>query len=286
MKKLNTILSLASVVLTSFLLVFLIFAWYVTNKVANVSDGTGNVADLEQLLDTAEYYNFQTVNGNAYTVKHYVKHTFGDNEDRVQIRFYNDDGTQIQNPSQGGYDGHFEMNEFDYLKQGCTKYMIKLTLKQGKTLGSLQFLSTSKYFIGFSDGSGDGSVTEVSGLSMSSVIKFGRLTTPPTISNDHSSVTITNVPSDDENAANHYEHFEYTNGGYEYSGAITSTRKTLISGVSPATENDSVVEYLLVDYNVDALNAFYGYNLMTSSRWTNPSVPQFTTLDFKIFVLG
>ena len=183
MKKFNTILSFASLVFTSFLLVFLIFAWYVTNKVASVTDGTGAVADLDELLDTAEYYNFQSVSGNVYTVRQYVKHTFGANEDRVQIRYYENDGTQIAEPDTSlndGYDGEFKMNEFDYLKQGFSKYLIKLTLKEGKTLGHLQFLSTASYFIGFSNGSGNGSVTSVSDLSMSSVIKFGVLTTTPT----------------------------------------------------------------------------------------------------------
>ena len=289
MKKFNTILSFASLVFTSFLLVFLIFAWYVTNKVASVTDGTGAVADLDELLDTAEYYNFQSVSGNVYTVRQYVKHTFGANEDRVQIRYYENDGTQIAEPDTSlndGYDGEFKMNEFDYLKQGFSKYLIKLTLKEGKTLGHLQFLSTASYFIGFSNGSGNGSVTSVRDLSMSSVIKFGVLTTTPTFGANNSTVTITGGPSDNPNDANHYEHFEYANNGYDYNGAITASTKTLISNVPPATANDSVVIYLLVDYNVDALNAFYGYNLQTSGEWTNPTAPQFTNLDFKIFILG
>lgn len=292
MKKFNTILSFASLVLTSFLLVFLLFAWYVTNKTASVTDATGSVADLEQLLDTAEYYNFQSVSGNVYTVRQYVKHTFGEHEERIQIRYYENNGTQIENPNTGqngvydGYDGNFQMNEFDYLKQGFSKYLIKLTLKEGKTLGHLQFLSTASYFIGFSNGSGNGSVTSVSDLSMSSVIKFGQLTTTPTFGANNSTVTITDGPSDNPNDANHYEHFEYTNNGYDYNGAITASKKTLVSNVPPDNENDSVVIYLIVDYNVDALNAFYGYNLQTSSEWTNPTAPQFTNLDFKIFILG
>ena len=254
-----------------------------------VTDGTGSVADIEKILDTAEYYNFQSVSNNVYTVKQYVKHAFGDNEDRTQIRYYENNGTQVANPNtsgEEGYDGNFKMNEFDYLKQDVSKYLIKLTLKPGKALGSLQFLSTASYFIGFSSGGGDGSVTNVSSLSMSSVIKFGQLTTAPTIGNLHSTVTITNEPTDDINTPNHYEHFDYTHDGFEYHGAITTTKKTIVGGMTPATENDSVVIYLLIDYNVDALNAFYGYNLSTSSNWNDPKAPQFTSLDFKIFLLG
>ena len=289
MKKLKILFNLITLALTTGLLVMITVAWYAVNKTASVTDGTGSVADIEKVLDTAEYYNFQSANGTTYTVKHYVKHAFGDNEDRTQIRYYANNGTQIANPDttgNQGYDGEFKMNEFDYLKQDISKYLIKLTLKPGKSLGSLQFLSTASYFIGFSNGSGDGSVTNVSGLSMSSVIKFGQLTTAPTIGNLHSTVTITNEPSDDLNAPNHYEHFDYTHDGFEYTGAITTTKKTIVGGMTPATENDRVVIYLLIDYNVEALNAFYGYNLSTSSRWTNPAAPEFTSLDFKIFLLG
>ena len=291
MKKLNTILSFASLVFTSFLLVFLIFAWYATNKTASVNDATGSVADLDNIVEKVEYYNFQAANGNTYTVRQYVKHQFGDNEDRTQIRYYSNDGTEIESPDttgKEGYDGHFEMNKFDFLKQGFSKYLIKLTLKPGKSLGHLQFLSNASYFIGFDGSEGNGSVTNVSNLSMSSVIKFGVLTTTPTIAADKKTVTITETISDDSNATNHYEHFDYThvvnNITYEYNGAISQNKKTLVSGLQPADENDSVVVYLLVDYNVDALNAFYGYNLSTSGNWSG--APQFTNLDFKIFILG
>ena len=289
MKKLKIIFNLITLALTTGLLVMITVAWYAVNKTASVTDGTGSVADIEKILDTAEYYNFQSVNNNVYTVKQYVKHAFGDNEDRTQIRYYENNGTQIANPNttgNQGYDGNFKMNEFNYLKQDISKYLIKLTLKPGKSLGGIQFLSTASYFIGFSNDGGNGSVTDVSSLSMSSVIKFGQLTETPIIANNHSTVTITNEPSDDINNPNHYEHFDYTHDDFEYTGAITTTKKTIVGGITPAKETDSVVIYLLIDYNVDALNAFYGYNLSTSSKWENPRAPQFTNLDFKIFLLG
>ena len=289
MKKLKIIFNLITLALTTGLLVMITVAWYAVNKTASVTDGTGSVADIEKILDTAEYYNFQSVNNNVYTVKQYVKHAFGGNEDRTQIRYYENNGTQIANPNttgNQGYDGNFKMNEFNYLKQDVSKYLIKLTLKPGKSLGGIQFLSTASYFIGFSNDGGNGSVTDVSSLSMSSVIKFGQLTEAPIIANNHSTVTITNEPSDDINDPNHYEHFDYTHDDFEYTGAITTTKKTIVGGMTPAKETDSIVIYLLIDYNVDALNAFYGYNLSTSSKWEKPRAPQFTSLDFKIFLLG
>lgn len=283
MKKLKLIFNFISLALTTGLLVMITVAWYAVNKTANVTASAGSVADIDNIVDTVEYYNFVSATGNVYTVRQYVKDVRGTNADKVQIRYYDNEDAVIANPDttgNDGYDGHFAMNKFDYLKQGFSKYLIKITLKQGKSLGALQFLSTANYFIGFS-GSGDGSVATPTNLSLSSVIKFGYLPTAPTIGNNHSTVTITNEPSDDSNAANHYEHFEYTNGGNEYYGAISASKKTLINGIS-AGANDTVVVYLLVDYNLDALNAFYGYNL--SQNWN--SAPEFSNLDFKIFIIG
>ena len=297
MKKFNTILSFASLVFTSFLLVFLIFAWYATNKTANVNNAVGSVADIDNIVDKVEYYNFQSYNSSThtYTVRQYVKHQLGEHEDKTQIRYYNNNGTQVDNPNTNennldGYDGHFEMNQFDYLKQGFSKYLVKITLKPGENLGALQFLSSASYFIGF-ENNGNGALTSsIDNLSMSSVIKFSYLTAAPTIGTNHSTVTIATDPSDDpddQEAVDHYQHFDYTNDGVEYNGAISSSKKTIASNLTPA-ENTSLVIHVLVDYNINALNAFYGYNLSTSGGWTSldPSAPQFTNLDFKIFILG
>ena len=116
MKKLKILFNLITLALTTGLLVMITVAWYAVNKTASVTDGTGSVADIEKILDTAEYYNFQSVSNNVYTVKQYVKHAFGDNEDRTQIRYYENNGTQIASPDTSGnqgYDGNFKMNEFD-----------------------------------------------------------------------------------------------------------------------------------------------------------------------------
>ena len=94
-------------------------------------------------------------------------------------------------------------------------------------------------------------------------------------------MTITGEPSDDPQDGNHYEHFEYTNNDNDYFGAISASKKTLINGISAGVD-DTIVIHLLVDYNLEALNAFYGYNL--SKTWT--TAPEFNTLDFKIFILG
>ncbi len=281
MKKLNSILSIISLCITSFLLVLLVFAWYATNKVANVNDGVGSVADLDDIVDTVEYYNFKNASGTTYTVRQYVKQVYGANGDKTQLRYFNNEnegGGALTPPTDPmlGYDGKFQMNEFDYLKQGFSKYLIKITLKTGKSLSKVQFLSTAGYFIGYDSNGGNGSVTTVSSLSMSSVIKFGYLTNNVSIAANHSTVTFTDNVS--------YQHFEYTNAGNEYTGAISVSKKDVVSSLSPANAQSQVTFYLLIDYNLEALNAFYGNNLSNSDSWVGS--PQFNVLDFKIFILG
>lgn len=286
MKKLNTILSFISLSVTSFLLVLLVFAWYTTNKSANVRKSIGMVSDVEDIVESIEYFNFKSVSGNQYTVRQYVKDTHGVNSDITQIRYYYNEalnegaGQEVPNPATvanpDGYDGKFVMNEFDYLKQGFSKYLIKVTLKEDKIVSDLSFISTAEYFIGYTnDSASDGSVTDVSGLSMSSVVKFGVLTSTPTISSDFRTVTF----EDDAT----YSHFEYTNNSNEYTGAISASSQTIAQNLVPASGTKLSI-YILIDYNLDALNAFYGNNLSTSSDWETS--PKFTELDFRIFIIG
>lgn len=57
MKKVNLILSVISLTVTSFLIVLIIFAWYATNKTANVSAGIGHTkgTDYDLTLQRGEY---------------------------------------------------------------------------------------------------------------------------------------------------------------------------------------------------------------------------------------
>lgn len=287
MKKLHTILSIISLAITSFLLTLVVFAWYVTNKTANVSEAVGNVNDIEDIVDYVEYFNFENRNGNEYTVRHYVKDTHGDNADKTQIRYYqNEDrgGRQISNPDTTGTQGYnqdglgsFIMNKYDYAKEAYSKYLVQITLKPGKRLSNLQFISDASYFIGFSsDSSSNGSTTNVLDLSMSAVIKFGYLTNP-TISNDKRTVTF-------DDSSVQYNNFEYNHGSNNYYGAITKEKISLVKDIDPVG-NEPVKFSVLIDYNKEAIDAFYSYNLTTYDDW-NADNPEFSTLDYRIFILG
>ena len=288
MKKLNSILSIISLCITSFLLVLLVFAWYATNKTANVENATGSVADLDDIVSKIEYYNFRHYDADTheYQVNQYVLDD-KENLERYMYTFgYTNDNVLSSRSEPQGVSG-FSMVPYDYLKSSYTKYLIKITLKQGKSLSNIQLISTASYFIGFTGGANDNGIVDnahLSNLSMSSVVKFGcyaQTATLPTINSvstnsttyENALVTITENPN--------FEHFEYDHDGKDYYGAITTSKVSVDSGRT-ALSNENLEIYLVIDYNVDALNAFYGYNL--GSTWTN--VPNFDNLDFKIFILG
>ena len=284
MKKFKIVFNLITVAFTAGLLVMITVAWYAVNKTANVTGGLGSIGDIDEIIDTVEYYKFDskyTSNSNEiYRVSSYVYTSFGSNPDRYQYNFTYDNDKKITARTQTGIS--FNMSPYDYLSRDLTKYLIKITLKPGKGYSNLRFQSTASYFIGFtSSADSNGVVEEVDNLSMSSVIKFGCYSSNyPTIQAkseyDNAEVVLNSQPT--------YSHFEYTNGGKEYYGAITGPMQTIATGATPANQNDQLELYILVDYNLDALNAFYSYNM--ENHWGEGAAPQFITKDFTIFILG
>lgn len=288
MKKLKIIFNLITLALTTGLLVMITLAWYAVNKQASVEAGTGSVADLDNIVDTVEYYNFESrytlvdndVTNTIYRVKEYVYTKFGDNADRYQWNFGYDSNKNITSHTQPP-GVQFNMNEYDYLYRDTTKYLIKIKLVSGKGLSNLQFVSTASYFMGFSSTNTTGTITNPSGLSMSSAIKFGCYSSlnKPTIQSaggyDNAEVVINSEPE--------YSHFEYGADANDYFGAITVSKKTIASNLT-VDANEQLEIYLLIDYNEDAINALYSYNLTTAGEWETG--PQFSVPDFRIFILG
>ena len=294
MKKRKILFNLITLALTTGLLVMITVAWYAVNQKASVEAGTGSVADLDNIVDTVEYYNFignyKEGNNTVYKVKNYVYKEFGDNPDEFQIDFTYD-GNKALTGETDAERIQFSMNEYDFLTKDVSKYLIKIKLLPGKSLSNLQFISTATYFIGFSSNpDSDGSLDNVDSLSMSSIIEFGCFEGEqvPTIRSsldtssnelENAEVIINNTPT--------MNHFEFGTGVNEYSGAITTSKKT----ITPANASTLTEFYLLIDYNEDAINAFFSYNLQSRDDWGSEghgthTAPQFNIQDFKIFLLG
>lgn len=289
MKRIKRILNCISLVLTTGLLVMITFAWYAVNKTANVTGGSGSIADIDSIVDTVEYYNFianyKDNNDTVYKVKNYVYTKNG--SDNYQINYLYDDNKNLTGEETKGI--NFSMNPYDYLSRDITKYLIKIKLLPGKNISQLQFTSTANYFIGFDSNNNTGSVESVDELSMSSVIQFAcfEKNSEPSIRSvgEHSNAEVV------INSNPNYSHFDYTNNNTEYYGKLTQSKETIASNLTTTDENEQLVLYIVIDYNLEALNAFYSYNLQTAGEWGTSghgksTAPKFTKKDFKIFILG
>jgi len=298
LKKLNSILSIISLCITSFLLVLLVFAWYATNKQANVNDGVGSVADLDQIVENVFYYRFKNVEENStdktkndYTIDSL---TSSSANEALTMNKYGDD----ENPKP-------------------TEYLICIKLKEGKGYSSLQFISSAAYFIGFENGgngviknttSGGETIYGNENLSLSSVLKFAYVGSTKVNKDPENAMNDTTYIA--TNAANgivtlpksiNYTNFEYTHDvtigentyTYSYYGGITNSKITMdsITSLEKAGEQGkNIYIYLLLNYNVEAINNFYGYNLGNESILYQaapaPTFPMFNKKDFQIFILG
>ena len=114
MKRIKMIFNLISLALTAGLLVVITMAWYAVNKTANVTAATGMVAAQSKLVEQVDYYNFseKNENTNVYTIDDHIK----------------DSGT-------------CDMQEYTFPETKPTVYLIRIKLKNNKSISSLRFIS-------------------------------------------------------------------------------------------------------------------------------------------------
>ena len=146
MRKVHMYLSIISLVVTSLVLVMLVFGWYVTNDKATVSGINGSIMEKIDIVKSYEIYGFskETKNNNG-TVTY-------DLEEFVEFRY---------NP------------DFDKTPSAI---LIKIDfISPAVDLKKFAIEDYSSYFPGYSSSSTTGWITSSSGLSLSSVIKFALL---------------------------------------------------------------------------------------------------------------
>ena len=61
MKKLNVILSIISLVVTSFVMIVILYAWYVTNQTVSAKGISGSVIEKNELVEEVKVYQFSSV---------------------------------------------------------------------------------------------------------------------------------------------------------------------------------------------------------------------------------
>ena len=148
MKKVNTALSIISLFVTSFVLIVVIFAWYVSNSTATVSGITGIVKGREDIVDEVIVYNFS-------------KKTTTNGYDTLTIDRYTGDGQS----------GDVTMKEYEQysLDQVPTEYLIQIKFTAAADITRLDIRTSSSYFAGYP---GTGYVGSATNINLSSVMRF------------------------------------------------------------------------------------------------------------------
>ena len=221
MKKVNTALSIISLFVTSFVLIVVIFAWYVSNSTATVSGITGIVKSREDIVDEVNVYNFSSKNTN-------------NGNDTLTIDRYTGDGQS----------GDVTMKEYEqYDIYGIpTEYLIEIKFTAASNITRLDILTSANYFAGFP---GTGYISSATGISLTSVMKFTLLDEVSFINNR--TKVVYETPS-----ANSFNSFIFN----ENSKAVVN--KTL--NVTTNKSNISSM-YILLDYNDSYINDIYTNNI-------------------------
>lgn len=273
MKKFKIVFNLITVALTTGLLVIITLAWYAVNKTANVTAGTGMVAQQEKLVKHVDYYKFSAVSEPVNEVYTYTV------------------GGHIGSDSQTH---SLSMNSYSYGAAAPTIYYIRIELQDDVAINQIKFISSATSFVGFSSriypdpedpgrniecDDTDG-VLKVSNkyLSLSSVIRFAYL-----------GCSGANTYVNEGNISATFGSIEgYTWDSFDYSsssGAITTSTKNVL-GNSSITANGQRYIHLLLDYDINHLNEFYGNNLANQTILTADGGPKFTNTDFTIYLLS
>lgn len=155
------IFNIASLMITSFLLVLTIMAWYTSNDEVKATGITGRVEDQEQIIEEVNVYYATKVNDTTYTK-----------------------GDLVSNGDQMIYDQFPEV--YDPETHGDIIYhepprLVELVLKQGKQLDLLDIVSDTSIFPGMDNTTNPGYVeaddlTEGVNIALSPFLKFNKAT--------------------------------------------------------------------------------------------------------------
>lgn len=269
MKKLKLAFNLITLALTTGLLIMITVAWYAVNKTANVTAGTGMVAQQEKLVKHVDYYKFSAVSEPVNEVYTYTV------------------GGHIMDT------GSLNMNSYSYVAAAPTIYYIRIELQDDVAINQIKFISSATSFVGFSSriypdpeepgrniecNDTDG-VLKVSNkyLSLSSVIRFSYLG----CSGANTYINAGNTSATFESI----EGYTWNSFGYSSSGAITTSTINVL-GNSSIESNDDRYIHLLLDYDVIHLNEFFGNNLTNQDILQSDNGPKFSNTDFTIYLLA
>lgn len=190
MRKTQTILSVISLFVTSLVLIFLVFGWYVVNSKATVSGVKGSIMEKVDIVDSCKVYSFSDVTTSNGTSTY-----------------------TLARKDEFRYDPDFDKSP--------TAKLIEINfIGQTVNINKLSINTSGDYFPGYSSTSTTGYISSVEDISLTSVIKY-------TIVNN---VNFSSGHTDTEGTVSFTTPSSYSSFSYDdNNGRISSRSQDLIS---------------------------------------------------------
>lgn len=146
------VLNMISLLLTSFLLILTVMAWYSTNQKVSANGISGKVQDFESVIEEINVYYATKVNDTTYTKGAKV----GNNDQMIYDQF-----SEVYDPNEHG---------------GVTyKYparLLELVIKNDKQVNQLVMTTSTSYFPGTNNTVNPGYITSSNNVPISPFLKF------------------------------------------------------------------------------------------------------------------
>ena len=255
------ILNLITLTITSVLLIVTMFSWYVSNKEVTASGITGKTVAYSPLVKSVNIYSFSKREGNVFTI---------DGEPELD-----DDGIVM------AYNPNYALDTT--IKPSLKLIELEL-LDGGVDLEQIKISTSITHFIGYNHSNHWVTDADVlSGLSLSSVIKFLALDSSEVVFNNdndnNKKITFTNYNS------YNYNSYTFDDSATENVGKIDDKNINLLNEIKRGITKI----YILVDFNDEYIDKLFSANLGNSAMdivLYNDSLKLIFIKDFVFYVSG
>ena len=149
----KVILNMITLVLTSFLLILTVMAWYTTNKTVRATGISGKVQDFESVIEEINIYYATKNNDGTYTKDAKVTDT---NDKMIYDQF-----SEVYEPSDHGN------VQYKYPAR-----LVELVIKDGKQVNQLKMTTSTSNFPGTNNTDNPGYITSSENVPISPFLKF------------------------------------------------------------------------------------------------------------------
>ena len=230
MKKLNVILSIISLVVTSFVMIVILYAWYVTNQTVSAKGISGSVIEKTELVEEVKVYQFSSVTTSEGTSTYTITNPID---------------PETEEPKKFKYNPDFNSSP--------TARLFEIVYKSpAVNIDYFKIESNAGGFPGYNNSSKKWYIESATGISLSGVVKFKFFyENEVTFSEGHTIASGTvqfTTPT--------YSKFAYN----ESTGIITTSSIECIT--SQATNIHKL--YVLIDFDTESFEKLYSNNIGNS----------------------